>query len=158
MSVFPSIQLFVWTASPDTHSHLSQCWWYLLLSLSPTKPAWLARGEVNSRGLTLWAMTLFTVMAFVLSKDQRLGGKKGGGRGRERKLFTVDLVRSFQKCLWEIRCLSCTFDHLTLKSWWESLEKDLKRRGNNHSWVRTAGEERTRKVPGLTGFWFIFFL
>lgn len=65
----------------------------------PSQASLAGKGEVNSRGLTLWAMTLFTVMAFVLSKDQRLGGKKGGGRGRERKLFTVDLVRSFQKCL-----------------------------------------------------------
>lgn len=39
--------------------------------------------EVNSRGLTLWAMTLFTVMAFVLSKDQR--PEKGRGQGDRKK-------------------------------------------------------------------------
>lgn len=39
--------------------------------------------EVNSRGLTLWAMTLFTVMAFVLSKDQR--PEKGWGQGDRKK-------------------------------------------------------------------------
>lgn len=48
---------------------------------------WLSRGagrkEVNSRGLTLWAMTLFTVMAFVLSKDQR--PEKGRGQGERKK-------------------------------------------------------------------------
>lgn len=49
--------------------------------------SWLCRGagrkEVN-RGLTLWAMTLFTVMAFVLSKDQRL--EKGWGQGKRKKI------------------------------------------------------------------------
>lgn len=48
---------------------------------------WLCRGagrkEVNSRGLTLWAMTLFTVMAFGLSKDQR--PEKGRGQGGRKK-------------------------------------------------------------------------
>lgn len=42
------------------------------------------RKEVNSRGLTLWAMTLFTVMAFVLSKDQR--PEKGWGQGERKKI------------------------------------------------------------------------
>lgn len=52
----------------------------------PSQASLAGKGEVNSRGLTLWAMTLFTVMAFVLSKDQRLGAKKRWGQGKRKKI------------------------------------------------------------------------
>lgn len=42
------------------------------------------RREVNSAGLTLRAPTLFAIMAFVLSKDQRT--EKGWGQGKGKKI------------------------------------------------------------------------